>query len=307
MRWRERFVHLQRKRAPQQRLADQQQSEVARGIHVEVQQQRQLFQGGMRQQLGFVADENGMLLFALVETHDGIGDLAHQVAAEVRRLQVQFQGDLAQQVQRRAGGEVQVEDLVEVGIERGGEDARGGGLAGAHFAGEQADAVMLRQKLEPRLDLIPGLGGEQLFGVGAVGEGRFLEAEEGFPHGYFSSVSQGGNSPLTTASTSRATAFRLAFGVDLQLGEIERIEAHFDALAGQMRRRFEETILQQEGGIAAHQAVHAMKEQTAQIGGRRKLADLFDIALPAQQRRGLERAVFAAVIDRCRASATSAR
>jgi hypothetical protein len=29
-----------------------------------------------------------------------------------------------------------------------------------------------------------------------------------------------------------------------------------------MRGRFEETILQQEGGIAAHQPVHAMKEQT---------------------------------------------
>ena len=39
-----------------------------------------------------------------------------------------------------------------------------------------------------------------------------------------------------------------------------------------------------------------MKEQTPQVGGRRKLADLFDIALPAQQRCGLERAVLAAVI-----------
>ncbi len=106
MRWRKGFVHLQRKRAAQQRLADQQQSEVARGIHVEVQQQRELFQGGMRQQVGFIADQNGMLLLALVQTHDGIGDLAHQVAAEVRRFQVQFQGDLAKQVQRRAGREV---------------------------------------------------------------------------------------------------------------------------------------------------------------------------------------------------------
>jgi len=36
-------------------------------IHVEVQQQRQLFEGGMAQQLSLVADENEMLLFALVE------------------------------------------------------------------------------------------------------------------------------------------------------------------------------------------------------------------------------------------------
>src|SRR5580700_40835 len=40
-----------------------------------------------------------------------------------------------------------------------------------------------------------------------------------------------------------------------------------------------------------------MKEETTQIGGRRKLADLFDIALPTQQRRGLQRAVLMAVID----------
>jgi hypothetical protein len=45
----QRFVHLRRKRAPQQRLADQQQGEIARGIHVEVQQQRKLYQGRMWQ------------------------------------------------------------------------------------------------------------------------------------------------------------------------------------------------------------------------------------------------------------------
>ena len=97
-----------------------------------------------------------------------------------------------------------VEDLVQAGIERSGEHARSGGLAGAHLAGDQAHAVMLGQKLQPRLDLIPGLGCEELFGVGTVGERRFLEAEKGFPHGYFSSVSQGGSNPLRTASTNRA-------------------------------------------------------------------------------------------------------
>ena len=37
----QRFVHLQRERAAQQRLADQQQRQVAGGIHIEVQQQRE--------------------------------------------------------------------------------------------------------------------------------------------------------------------------------------------------------------------------------------------------------------------------
>ena len=130
-----------------------------------------------------------MLLLALIEAHDGFGDLAHQVAAVVRRDQVQFQGQLAQQVESRSRGPVQVQDLIEIGIEAGGEGARRGGFAGAHFAGEQAGAVMIDQELEPRLDLGPGLGSKQLLGIGAVAEGRFLETEEGFYHGTDSSSS----------------------------------------------------------------------------------------------------------------------
>ena len=81
---------------------------------------------------------------------------------------------------------MQIEDLIEVGIEAGGEGAGGGGLAGADFAGEQTGAVMLDQKLEPRLDLVPGLRREQLLGIGAVAERRFLETEESFHHDGYS-------------------------------------------------------------------------------------------------------------------------
>jgi hypothetical protein len=53
-----------------------------RGIHIEVEQQWELFEGGMRQQLGFVADENRVLLLGLVEAHDGFGDPRH-LGAEI--------------------------------------------------------------------------------------------------------------------------------------------------------------------------------------------------------------------------------
>src|ERR1017187_3621302 len=140
----------------------------------------------MAQQLRFVADENRVLFFALVEIHDGGGDLTHQVAAVVCRLEVEFQGQLAKQIQSGAGSPVQIQNLVEIGIESGGEGSGGGGLAGADFAGEQTGAMMIDQKLEPRLDLGPGLGSEQLFGIGAVAERRFLETEESFHHGDYS-------------------------------------------------------------------------------------------------------------------------
>ena len=84
---------------------------------------------------------------------------------------------------------MQIQDLVEVGIECRGEGAGGGGLAGADFAGEQTGAVVIGQKLEPCLDLGPGLRSKQLFAIGMVAEGRFLETEESFHHERYSSSS----------------------------------------------------------------------------------------------------------------------
>ena len=66
------------------------------------------------------------------------------------------------------------------------EEPHGRGLAGADLAGEQPGAVMLDEKLQPRLHLRPGLEGKHLFRVGAVGERRALEAEEGLEHGGYS-------------------------------------------------------------------------------------------------------------------------
>ena len=91
-------------------------------------------------------------------------------------------------------------------------------------------------------------------------------------------------------------ALRFSLEIDLHLGGVERIETHFDGFAGQMRRGFVEAVLQQESAIAAHQAIQAMEEETAEIGGRRELADVLDIALPAQQRSGSQSAVLGAVI-----------
>ena len=76
------------------------------GIHVEVEQQRELLEGGVAQQLRFVADENGVLFFALVEIHDGGGDLAHQVAAVVGRFEVELQCQLAEEIQSGTGSPV---------------------------------------------------------------------------------------------------------------------------------------------------------------------------------------------------------
>jgi hypothetical protein len=129
----------------------------------------------MGQQLRLIANQNGMLLLALIQAYHSLGNLAHQVAPRTGGRQVQFQRDLTHQVERRAGGEVYIEDLVLIGRQGAGEDARGGGLARADFAGQQSDTVVLRQKLQPRFDVIPGLRGKQLLGVGLSANGVFLK------------------------------------------------------------------------------------------------------------------------------------
>jgi len=78
--------------------------------------------------------------------------------------------------------------------------------------------------------------------------------------------------------------FQFSLKPDLDLRGVERVETHLDGVAGQMRRSLVEELVQQEGRVAAYQAVEAMEEETAQIGKRRRLADLLDVALPAQER-----------------------
>lgn len=132
----------------------------------------------MAQQLGFVADEQGVLLLAAVETHQGLGDLAHQVAAVMGGFQIQFHGQEAEQIQGGAAGPVQVKDLIEIGIKGGGEGAGGGGLAGADFAGEQTGAVVIDQELQPGLDLVPGLEGNNCLASGLSLKGIFLKPKK---------------------------------------------------------------------------------------------------------------------------------
>src|SRR5450755_3957364 len=100
----------------------------------------------MRQQMRFITDQNRMLLLALNEPHHCVGDLPHQIATTVRRLQVQSQCDLPQQIQSRACREVNIENLEQVRVERSSEQARGRGLASAYLTCKQTGARMTREQ-----------------------------------------------------------------------------------------------------------------------------------------------------------------
>jgi len=44
----------------------------------------------MAQEMRFVTNQHGMLFFALIQAHDGFGDLASEIATAASRLQVEF-------------------------------------------------------------------------------------------------------------------------------------------------------------------------------------------------------------------------
>jgi hypothetical protein len=68
-------------------------------------------------------------------------------------------------------------------MEGGGKGARGCRFTGADLAGQQTGAMMIDEELKTGVDLIPGLGSEQLPGVGMIAKGSFFETEEGLYHG----------------------------------------------------------------------------------------------------------------------------
>jgi len=131
----------------------------------------------MGQQLGLVTEEDGVLLLALIEAHDGVGDLAHPIAAVVRGTRSRAKASW----RSRSSAEP------ESNADRGPYRDWGGGWRGRCgrrwtcprlLRGEQAGALMIDQKLEPRLDLRPSLRGKQLLGVGVIAEGSFLKPKK---------------------------------------------------------------------------------------------------------------------------------
>ena len=69
-----------------------------------------------------------------------------------------------------SGGETDVDDAVERGVERGEDLAGAAGLAAAGVAGDESDATHLEQVSEPDLELLGGGGREEILGLDLAGE-----------------------------------------------------------------------------------------------------------------------------------------
>ena len=75
--------------------------------------------------------------------------------------QAELPGDGLVHVEDVAGGEGDVVDAEQAGVEVGGDVSANGGLAAADLAGQQPDAAQLEQMHEARDRFVVGAEGEQ--------------------------------------------------------------------------------------------------------------------------------------------------
>ena len=168
----ERFVHGHGQAPAQLGESDEQQAQAVLGVHGEVTQQAKVFQDVVSQVLGFVDDEHGELLGLAEQTGDFFADGAVGGGARAFGGKPQLPSDGLVHVEDVSGGERDVADAVQSGMQGGGDVSAHGGFARADLAGHQTNALELDEVMEPRLGLAARVRLEQLIGVGRGLEGH---------------------------------------------------------------------------------------------------------------------------------------
>ena len=167
----ERFVAGHGETAAQLGEPDEQQAQAVVAVHCVVAQQPEVFEDVVAQVLGLVDDEDGELLGLAHQSGDFGADGAVGGGARAFGGQPQLPGDGLVHVEDVAGGERDVADAVQAGMQGGGDVSAHGGLARPDLAGDEADALELDEVLEPGFGLATGVRLEQLVGVGGRLEG----------------------------------------------------------------------------------------------------------------------------------------
>ena len=161
----ERFVAGHGEAAAQLGETDEQQAQAVVAVHGEVGQEAEVFEDIVAQVLGFVDDEHGELLGLAHQSGDFFADGAVGGGARALGGKPQLPGDGLVHVEDVAGGQGDVADAVQAGMQCGGDVAAYGGFARADLAGDEGDALELDEVMQSSLGLAAGVGLEQLVGV----------------------------------------------------------------------------------------------------------------------------------------------
>jgi len=125
----------------------------------------------------FVDHEDGPGARVAAEAGHLTLDLPVERGAGAFDAEAHLPGDGLEEVHDVAGGERDVEDAVEAGVELGEDAARGASLAAAAVAGDQTDAAQVEQVREADVELATAGRGKELVGRDFLPEGMAREGE----------------------------------------------------------------------------------------------------------------------------------
>lgn len=111
--------------------------------------------------MGLVDDEESVAALA-GEVGEGSAELREQTGEAESRLGLEGEKDLAVEGGDGEMGVGEVDDGVEVVVERVSEGTEGGGLAGADVAGDESGKALLEGKDETGLDFLVAARGEEV-------------------------------------------------------------------------------------------------------------------------------------------------
>jgi hypothetical protein len=155
--------------ACQVRLAEQDEGERGGGVHLVVEQEAELVKDVRGQEMGFVDDREHETSLA-GEIGESGTELRQELGKGVGRLGLESEKDLAIEGgdgEMRVG---EVDDGVEVVVERMDESAEGSGLAGTDVAGDESREALLEGEREAALDFAVAARGEKVWAGDGPGE-----------------------------------------------------------------------------------------------------------------------------------------
>ena len=172
----ERLVDREAHGAAQIGMADQDQGRQGVAVHAVAEEETHLLQHRLGQQMRLVDNHEWGAALVGAQIGQGGADGGHHTRLGERRLVAEGQQQVAVDADNPSGGIGQVDHQVAVGVQAGGKGAHRGGLAGADFAGDQAEAAFTEQVGQASGQFFLACGGEQLVGFDGLGEGRAGEA-----------------------------------------------------------------------------------------------------------------------------------
>jgi len=179
----ERLVHGHGEPAPEFGLAQQEQTQARLGIHLIVCQQPEILEDLGAEVMRFIDDEDGAGAGIGAEARDLGFDLAIEGGAGALDAEPHLPGDGFEEVHDVAGGEGDIEDAIEAGMELRQHAAAGARLAAAAVARDQADAAQVEQVREADVELATAGGGKEFVGRDLLAEGMAREGEVFAIHG----------------------------------------------------------------------------------------------------------------------------